>query len=115
MSGVLLEPQPKRITVAASAGPTLLNPPVLNIRIAARALPSPVATIARLRAPAHVRNRHWPSHLQERGLIDGGDLFQQIIQVAPPVPRPGDPRQAPPEAPSAPPVRHPPPHVHPPP
>src|SRR5260370_37169913 len=102
MSGVLLEPQPKRITVAASAGPTLLNPPVLNIRIAARALPSPVATIARLRAPAHVRNRHWPSHLQERGLIDGGDLVQQIIQVALPVARLRHPGEGAPEGPVAP-------------
>src|SRR5439155_12125491 len=85
-------PQPTSITVAASAGPrALLNPPLLmNVRMV-RALPNRVATIARLCTPAHVRNRRRPSQLQERWLIDGGDLLQQIIQVALPVARLGDP------------------------
>src|SRR2546430_4807234 len=108
MPGVSPEPQPTSITVAASAGPrALLNPPLLmNVRMV-RALPNRVATIARLCTPAHVRNRRRPSQLQERWLIDGGDLLQQIIQVALPVARLGDPGESAREGRVAPAVRHP--------
>src|SRR6266550_1181791 len=105
--GVSFEPQPTSITLAASAGPRLLNPPLLKyIRIAACVAGPGGDNSASARACTRA-NRHRLSALQERWLIDGGDLLQQIIQVALPVARLGDPGKGAREGRVAPAVRHP--------
>src|SRR3989440_10390051 len=113
MPGVSPEPQPRSVTVAASAGPRLLNPPLLKyIRISVH--PHERACVAgpggdnSASARACTRaSRHRLSQLQERRLIDRGDLLQQIIQVALPVARLGDPGEGAREGRVAPAVRHP--------
>src|SRR4029077_11551516 len=65
-------------------------------------------TIARLPARAHVdRRRRRPLVVQQRGLVDGCNLLDQILQVSLPVARLGRPREGAWKGRIAPAVRHP--------
>src|SRR5579862_2817385 len=112
------EPQPprERITAAVSAGSAWRMRParVLGISMMRGDFRSVLgsrsrgATIARLTARAHVPSRHsGASEVQQRRLIDGPDLLQQILQVTLPVARLPGPRKGTRKGRVVPAVRHP--------